>query len=142
MGSPKGSTGFGPCFPGPCYDYVACVTHQCGSDVACAVQTIFEFWARQYKAVSVHVDPFVAPLIAVAPLVARAALAALPAIQSITILKGLLDQPAYTAGCAPGEAWHWSLTGLRCMTTPNLARLATAEEVQAFIAATTGRSLD
>lgn len=129
MGSPQGSEGFGPCFPGPCYDYVACVTHVCVSDVACAVHGIFQFWAKQYKAVAVYVDPVLAPLIAATPVIQQVLLAALPAIQAANIAIAVTGPAGVTEGCPPGTRWAVGLTGFSCQSPITHPTAATREQL-------------
>lgn len=100
------------CYPGPCYDYGACVTNQCFSEVACAIRGIFQFWADKYAVVAAYVAARGAD-----------ALAAVTAAGEPGALElggaapgGTLTAAGtyYTKGCPPGRRWVIGLTGCSC----------------------------
>jgi len=103
------------CYPGPCYDYGACVSGRCFSEVSCVIQGILRFWVNQYRAASAYVAPLVVE--AVAP-IRRVGLRVLvpgplPVAPVPAPVPGL-PAGAITNGCPPGWYWTIGLTGCRC----------------------------
>jgi hypothetical protein len=122
--------GLQECFPGPCYDYAACVTQKCFAEVACEIQSIFQFWARQYQAAVTYVVP---PVVAAAQRAQRAGLAALGRAAELgaTLVAVPIPPGGFTQGCPPGTRWVIGLTGCSCQPIDAPYPLATAAQIKA-----------
>jgi hypothetical protein len=119
-------------FPGPCYDYVACITHQCVSDVACAVHQILRFWVRQYHAAVTYVEPRVAPVTDAAQVLARRTFGALTLAVSDTVAP-TTPGGGVAGGCPPGMCWRRGLTGVGCQPAAHGTPCLTRDQVIALI---------
>lgn len=116
------------CYKGPCYDYGACVTERCNLHVDCLAQTIFQFWARTYRAFAAN------PLEVIAEAGRGVAFAARHTLRvsEQTLAQFELIAPSVdgiTQGCPPGTRWAWGLTGLSCQSPATHPRAATREEL-------------
>lgn len=103
------------CYKGPCYSYEQCMSGKCQLHIACAINTILAFWARQYRAVVANPAGILETVTTGLQTVVIDAAARARAAAQVT---GLISPPTgaveYTNGCPPG--WHWviGLTGITC----------------------------
>jgi hypothetical protein len=118
------------CYPGPCYDYGACVTNQCFAETACEIRGIFQFWARQFEAAVSYALP---PVVEAAKAAGRTLLAAAQAAATSEALNlgGAPPPTGFTKGCPPGTRWVIGLTGCSCQPFAIPYPPATAEQILA-----------
>lgn len=118
------------CYPGPCYDYAACVTNKCFAETACQIRGIFQFWAGQFKAAVAYAGPTVEAQTRRALSVAERLL-----IRRQLGAGAVPPEPepfrGYTKGCPPGRRWVLGLTGCSCQPFEIPYPPATAEQILA-----------
>lgn len=101
------------CYPGPCYDYGACVTNQCFSEVSCAIRGIYLFWAKQYHVVAAYLAEQGTAAVTAVVAARQRGLARLAPPVPTPEAPGI-PLGAFTTGCGPGEYWQATTIGCRC----------------------------
>lgn len=120
------------CFPGPCFDYTACVSGRCFSDLTCAIIGIVQFWQRQYRYV---VQGQLAPVVAEVGEAVRgfAAIENLRKARFEQLVEDVVGPKQLTEGCPPGWYWVIGLTGCRCVPKEAGVPPATREQIIACL---------
>jgi hypothetical protein len=82
---------------------------------ACAINTILQFWARQYRAVVAYAQPVLIP----AEAITRAAIRALPALGALQLVGETLtaEPPPGSTSCGE-QGWIWQRTTIGCRCGP------------------------